>query len=51
MYSFVDFAEVVAGVLDDTILVDVTGLMTRMGEQRDFEGGKRMKQIELDNLA
>ncbi|KAL6506354.1 hypothetical protein OROGR_024535 [Orobanche gracilis] len=30
MYSFVDFAEVVAGVLDDTILVDVIGLMTRL---------------------
>ncbi|KAL6494072.1 hypothetical protein OROGR_031981 [Orobanche gracilis] len=51
MYSFVDFGEVVAGVLDDTILVDVIGLMTRVGEQRDFEGGKRMKQIELDNFG
>ncbi|KAL6538237.1 hypothetical protein OROGR_012225 [Orobanche gracilis] len=51
MYFFVDFAEVVAGVLNDTILVDVIGLMTRVGEQHDFEGGKRMKQIELDNFG
>ncbi|XP_057444061.1 uncharacterized protein LOC130736233 [Lotus japonicus] len=51
IWNFVKFDDVLGGVLDVSLLVDVIGLLSRVGEQRNFAGGKKMKQIVLDSFG
>ncbi|XP_057452297.1 replication protein A 70 kDa DNA-binding subunit D-like [Lotus japonicus] len=51
IWNSVKFDDVLGGVLDDSLLVDVIGLLSRVGEQRNFDGGKKMKQIVLNSFG
>ncbi|KAL6504355.1 hypothetical protein OROGR_026278 [Orobanche gracilis] len=51
IWDFVKYDDVLSGVLDESLLVDVIGMLSRVGEQRSFGGGKKMKHIVLDNFG
>ncbi|KAL6584691.1 hypothetical protein OROMI_003980 [Orobanche minor] len=51
IWDFVKYDDVLSGALDESLLVDVIGMLSRVGEQRNFGGGKKMKQIVLDNFG
>ncbi|KAL6493773.1 hypothetical protein OROGR_032108 [Orobanche gracilis] len=51
IWDFVKYDDVLSGALDESLLLDVIGILSRVGEQRNFGGGKMMKQIVLDNFG
>lgn len=51
-YSFVSFGDILSSVFDQSYLVDVIGLLTGLGTEREIEkDGKKTKMnvIELEN--
>ncbi|KAL6523515.1 hypothetical protein OROGR_017118 [Orobanche gracilis] len=51
IWDLVKYDDILSGALDESLLVDVIGMLSRVGEQRNFGGGKKMKQIVLDNFG
>ncbi|KAL6505005.1 hypothetical protein OROGR_024822 [Orobanche gracilis] len=51
IWDFVKYDDVFGALDESLLLLDVIGMLSRVGEQRNFGGGKKMKQIVLDNFG